>query len=296
MRRDTLIGRYGDQLGAIVGRRQAEAALIAARQEAERAADLARSALVEAQAANRAKTEFLANMSHELRTPLNAIIGFSDMIRRGILGRDQARKYLEYAKDINDSGTHLLDLINDILDLAKVEAGQLALHEEVVDVGRVVRSCMTIITERAQKGGLALSHHLATPAVRLWVDERKLKQILINLLSNAVKFTPEGGRVTLSARLDEDGTFLAEIADTGIGIAEEDMWKAMAPFRQVDSRMSRSYEGTGLGLPLTKALVELHGGTLAIRSRVGEGTQVTVRLPAERVQPALAVAVGADHG
>jgi signal transduction histidine kinase len=132
--------------------------------------------------------------------------------------------------------------------------------------------------------------------VRLWVDERKLKQILINLLSNAVKFTPEGGRVTLAVRIDEAGGFLAEIADTGIGIAAEDMWKAMAPFRQVDSKISRSYEGTGLGLPLTKALVELHGGTLAIDSAVGKGTTVAVRLPAGRVQPALPMAVGASHG
>ena len=283
-RRHSLLNTYCSQLGRIVERNRAEAALLAAKQEAERSAEMARAALVEAQAADRAKTEFLANMSHELRTPLNAIIGFSDMMQNGLVGADDDSKYKEYARDIHDSGQHLLEVINDILDLAKIEAGELQLHEQVVSVHRIAHSCLTIIKERAHESGLTLTHDLPEDLPAVNADERKFKQILINLLSNAVKFTPEGGRIELKAETDDAGRLAVSVIDSGIGMDEQDIPKALAPFWQVDSDLSRKYEGTGLGLPLTKALVELHGGTLTIASEVDVGTTVTVLLPASRVR------------
>ena len=199
--RSSLLQRYCSQLGMIVERNRAEMALFAAKNEAEIAADKARKAMLEAQAADRAKTEFLANMSHELRTPLNAIIGFSEMMT--LLGHEAKSKFLEYARDISASGHHLLELINDILDLAKIEAGKLELDEQNVDVEKVIDACLTIIKERAQERSLELSYNVSRDLPLLCADERKLKQILINLLSNAVKFTPAGGRVTLRAFIDQ---------------------------------------------------------------------------------------------
>ncbi len=226
----SLLHRYGAQLGRILERNRAEMALLAAKQDADRAAALARSAMVEAQSASRAKTEFLANMSHELRTPLNAIIGFSEMIQDDLLGSNNATKYREYAHDIHDSGRHLLDLINDILDLAKIEAGKLLLHEQRVDVSRVVKSCLTIINERASEAGLDLRYSLPEPCPPLLADERKFKQILINVLSNAVKFTPRGGFVELAVESSPTAGFEARITDTGIGMAPDDIRKATTPF------------------------------------------------------------------
>ncbi len=281
-RRSRLIDRYGSRLGQVMERNRVELALRAAKQNAEHSAEMARAAMLEAQAANRAKTEFLANMSHELRTPLNAIIGFSDMMMSGLAGPNNMEKHTEYSQDINESGRHLLELINDILDLAKIEAGALELDEQLVDISRIATSCITLIKERAHERGLELTCDLGDQTPVLRGDERKLKQILINLLSNAVKFTPRGGSVTLTAVHCEDG-FDIRVADTGIGIAKEDIWKALAPFTQVDSDLARTFEGTGLGLPLTKALVELHDGVLAIVSDIGVGTTVVARFPKERV-------------
>jgi len=282
-KRSTLLESYATQLGNIVERKVAETALLAAKQDAERIARMARTAMLESQAANGAKTQFLANMSHELRTPLNAIIGFSEILVSGLPGMNSAEKHQEYARDIHESGCHLLALINDILDLSKIEAGKLELDENLVDVGGALDSCISLIRGRAQEANLALNHEVLPGTPPLIADERKLKQIVINLLSNAVKFTPTGGKVALRAGLMRDYSFMIEVTDTGVGIAQEDLSKAFAPFRQVCSDPYQSKEGTGLGLPLSRALVELHGGTLRVDSEVGLGTTVRVHLPAQRV-------------
>ncbi|MFQ5783961.1 MAG: PAS domain-containing protein [Alphaproteobacteria bacterium] len=253
----------------ITERKRAEAALRAAKEEAD--------------LANRAKSEFLANMSHELRTPLNAIIGFSEMIRDGVFGPLGSVKYKEYAVDINASGLHLLALINDILDLSKIEAGKFELAEAAVDVPSVVGSCVALIKERAESAGVRLESHVPAAPPALYADERKLKQILINLLSNAIKFTPPGGRIDVRVDGSSQHGCSITIADTGIGIAPEDIPKVMEPFGQADTGLDRKYEGTGLGLSLTRALVELHGGTFELESAVGRGTRAIVRFPAARI-------------
>ena len=231
-----------------------------------------------AESANRAKSEFLANMGHELRTPLNAIIGFSTIMREGVFGT-LPDKYAEYAGMVCDSGTHLLAVINDILDLAKAESNSLELREEDVDIARVVALSSTIVREMADKAGVNYHVTMAEVLPHVRADSGKLRQILINLLGNAVKFTPSGGNVTLSADPGPDGGLQFRIADTGIGIPTDKMEVAMSPFGQVDSRLARRFEGTGLGLPLTKRLVEMHGGTFHLASEPDKGTIVTVRLP-----------------
>ena len=253
----------------IAERKRTEEALLAAKEAAE--------------LANRSKSEFLANMSHELRTPLNAIIGFSEMIKTATFGPVGSPKYREYATDIYGSGQHLLNVITDILDISKIEAGKLELHEEPVDVPEAVESCLMLVNERAENAGLTLEIEIADDLPPLRADERKLKQILINLLSNAVKFTPEGGTVTTRVWYHRDDGYVFQVADTGIGIAPDDIPKVLAPFGQVDSTLARKYEGTGLGLPLTKSLVEMHGGSFDLQSEPGVGTTVTARFPAGRI-------------
>lgn len=253
----------------ITFQKQTEAILL----EAKRTAELA----------NRAKSEFLANMSHELRTPLNAIIGFSDMISGETLGPVGEPKYLEYVKDINASGTHLLELINDILDLSKIEAGKHELQERNIDVLRVIRSCLTLVKERAETRCVKIETDTANVVTALFADERNLKQIFLNLLTNAIKFTPAGGKVTITAWSDPDDGYVFQFTDSGIGIAPDDIPNVLASFGQVESALSREQQGTGLGLPLTKSLVEMHGGSLELQSEIGVGTTATVRFPAERI-------------
>jgi PAS domain S-box-containing protein len=237
----------------------------------------------QAEAANRAKSEFLAAMSHELRTPLNAIIGFSEIIQSETFGPVGSVKYRSYAEDINDSGQHLLALINDILDLSKVESGLDELYEEDIEVPAVIESVLRLVQQRGGGDGVALDLDIPDDLPLLRGDQRKLKQILANLLTNAIKFTEAGGKVTLRARCRADSGFVFQIIDTGIGIAAEDIPKALSRFGQVDGDLNRQYEGTGLGLPLTKALVELHGGRFDLQSQAGVGTTATVRFPAARI-------------
>jgi PAS domain S-box-containing protein len=235
-----------------------------------------------ADTANRTKSEFLANMSHELRTPLNAIMGFSEVIKNEMFGHIAVPQYVEYARDIFSSGSHLLDIINDILDLSKVEAGKFNLSEENVAIEEVVFAVCNIIKGKADEKNLHIAPRLPGVMPRLYADKRSLKQMMLNLLSNAVKFTPKDGGVCISAKVEEDGSVAIVISDSGIGIAKADMQKVLAPFGQVDSVMSREHEGTGLGVPLVKAMIELHGGTLTFESTPGVGSVVTLRFPPDR--------------
>jgi signal transduction histidine kinase len=231
--------------------------------------------------ASQAKSEFLANMSHELRTPLNAVIGFSEMLGAGYFGEMNA-KQKERVQDINLCGTHLLQLISDILEFSKGEAGKLELYEEEIDMGRAVEEATRIVAERAKGKQITLSTEIAEHLPLLMADKRKVRQILLNLLSNAIKFTPTGGRITIGVRLDHHRQMHLTVADTGIGIPAEDIPKALAVFGQV--HRSQSHEGTGLGLPLCKMFAELHGGKLQLTSEVGIGTTVRVIFPEGRVR------------
>jgi signal transduction histidine kinase len=239
-------------------------------------------AMQAAMAANRAKSEFLANMSHELRTPLNAIIGFSEMIKEQVLGPVGQPRYVEYARDIHDSGAHLRAVVNDILDVSKVEAGKLDLIETTIEIADVIESCRRIVSHRAEKGGLRLVSKIAADIPALRADERLVKQCLVNLLTNAVKFTPAGGTVTLSAAIEADSGLALRVSDTGIGIAAEHIPNLGKPFHQVDGSLARAHDGTGLGLYLVDKFLALHGGRLTLESVLGQGTTATMQFPAHR--------------
>jgi signal transduction histidine kinase len=240
-----------------------------------------------AEFANRTKTEFLANMSHELRTPLNAIIGFAEVIKDEMFGPVGLPKYAEYARDIHTSGRHLLDLINDILDLSKLEAGKLELREEDVSLRTALEDCLTLIRNRAEKSDILLATDVEPRLPKLRCDERALKQVLLNFLSNAVKFTPAGGTVTTRIRRAAEGIEVS-VSDTGIGMSEADIQVALAAFGQVDSKLARQQQGTGLGLPISKSLIELHGGMLTVKSAPGKGTTMIAAFPASRIVAAAA--------
>lgn len=251
-------------------------------EEMARTADQVAKAKEAAEAANKAKTQFLAMMSHELRTPLNAILGFSEIIRSEALGPLGADEYSEYAGDIYSSGAHLLALINDLLDLAKVESGMVEVREEVMDPAEMIDDAVRIIAKTDAARGVKLLSQPAEGLPRLRADKRKLRQILMNLLSNAVKFTNEGKAVAAKVYLNAEGGLVFEVADGGIGIAEADIAKVMEPFVQIDSALNRQQQGTGLGLPLCKQLTELHGGVFELESTLNEGTTVRIVMPPER--------------
>jgi two-component system, cell cycle sensor histidine kinase PleC len=233
-----------------------------------------------AQAQNRDKSQFLANVSHELRTPLNAIIGFSDIIKNEVIAPLENKKYHDYINDIHASGVHLLSLINDILEYSKAEAGKLELEVSEVNASKLVQNSMRLVSPRAETAKVKLVEGMPKEPFIMMTDSKKFRQILLNLLSNAVKFTPPGGEVHVTAWRDlSDDSYTFEVRDTGIGIAPKDISRAMSPFGQVDNALSRKYEGTGLGLPLTKKFVEVMGGKFTIESQVNKGTTVTFTLP-----------------
>ncbi|MCC7016519.1 MAG: PAS domain S-box protein [Rhodospirillales bacterium] len=240
-----------------------------------------RAAKDEAELANRTKTEFLANMSHELRTPLNSIIGFTDILVNRRFGRDDPR-YDSYLKDVNDAGRDLLRLINDIIDISRIERGQLVLNERNVDVPRLMTACYRLVLGRAHEAQVRIDLALPRESPALHADELRVKQALLNVLANAVKFTPEGGKIDFGAAVQEDGGITFTVKDTGIGIRAEEIPKVMSLFGQADGSLARRYDGAGLGLPMTRSLMELHGGEMTLESTPGVGTAVHLRFPKSR--------------
>jgi signal transduction histidine kinase len=246
-----------------------------------------------AESANRAKSDFLANMSHELRTPLNAIIGFSEMMVHEVLGTVGNEQYRSYVTDIHASGTHLLQIINDILDLSKAEAGKLSLDEGIFDIRDAIRAVIQLTSVRAQECGLEQTVDIAPDIPLLRGDERKTMQMVLNLVTNAIKFSPDGGRVEIVCRASPRDGLSVAVIDTGIGIDQNDIGRVLEAFEQVDSSLSRKQQGTGLGLPLVRAMMELHGGTFQLTSEVGVGTEAKIVFPLDRVVfPEQAAAVG----
>jgi signal transduction histidine kinase len=274
------IAQSGDLSLRLEWRRQDEIGVLAT--QFDRMIDKLETSAQHAMAANQAKSHFLANMSHELRTPLNAIIGFSEIIATEVMGPVGNSRYMEYARDINGSAQHLLRIIASILDFSKIEAGKMRIQEMPVDVAEVIGFCRHLLEIRANAGDIRMSCTLAPnlPAVR--GDALKLKQAVLNLLSNAVKFTPPGGYVTTEVAL-RAGDLVIEITDTGVGMVAEQIPLALEPFGQLENGFAKTYDGTGLGLPLARQLIELHGGTLAIESAPGKGTKATITLPAARL-------------
>ena len=255
--------------------------LEATQRELQMTTDNLRTALEAAAESNQAKSHFLATMSHELRTPLNAILGFSELMKQEAFGRIGDPRYREYAVDIHDSGSHLLSLINDVLDFSKAEAGHLELQEELLDVRELLAECRRLITPAARQAGVEIVLDLPRVAPAVLADRRRLKQIALNLLSNGLKFTPAGGRVSVRLAFTDAGVEIAFI-DNGIGMTADQVAVALEAFGQVDNQLNRKHEGTGLGLPLCRHFAELHGGLLTVASTPGAGTAVTVRLPAGR--------------
>ncbi|MBI1260347.1 MAG: sensor histidine kinase [Rhizobiales bacterium] len=265
-RKSSLLSQYSADMGTMISRRRSEEALLAASLESE--------------LANKTKSEFLANMSHELRTPLNAIIGFSDFIQHLAATGQPSDKTVDYAANIAQAGRHLLNIINDILDISKIESGSFSLNFDECDLVELLESCITLVEPRIVEKKQLLERRIAPDLPVLNIDTRRIKQVVINLLSNAQKFTPEGGRILIMATGAVDGGVTIAVADTGIGMTKEQIDCAMKPFGQVQSSYSRNHEGTGLGLPIAKALVRQHGGEFHLSSQPKEGTSVLFTLPA----------------
>ena len=260
----SLLDDYCMQLGSLLDRRHTERALMGAKQRAEAAAHLAEDALQQAQAADRAKTNFLANVTHELRTPLNAIIGFSEIIETATPSVENAA----YGKYIHEAGTRLLSIVNDVLTLARIEAGKLELDEQVASLDEVLSAAIKALHSDAEGKSVTIAHE-HEPDHLIYLDPNKMKQVFIHLLSNAIKFTPENGSVRITAELAPDGALVVSVRDTGCGIPADHLDRVLEPFGQVEDQLTRENEGVGLGLPLARAMIGLHGGELTLTSEVG---------------------------
>jgi signal transduction histidine kinase len=275
----SLINDYCLQLGSLLDRRHTERVLSGARQNAERTARLAEDALLQAQAADRAKTNFLANVTHELRTPLNAIIGFSEIIESGA----GAGEHSAYGKYIHDAGTRLLGIVNDVLTLARIEAGKLELDEQIASLDEVLRVSIRALADDAENKAITIKYEPDSDHFVL-CDPSKLKQAFVHLLSNAVKFNGEGGNVRISTQLEPSGEAVVSIGDSGCGIPAKDLELVLEPFGQVEDHLTRENDGVGLGLPLARAMIRMHEGELTLTSNVGVGTLVDVKIPAQRLR------------
>jgi two-component system cell cycle sensor histidine kinase PleC len=275
----TLLDDYCLQLGSLLDRRHTERVLTGARQNAERAAHLAEEALTQAQAADRAKTNFLANVTHELRTPLNAIIGFSEIIEAGGASGDNA----VYGKYIHEAGTRLLAMINDVLTLARIEAGKVELDEQIASLDEVVDASIRAVSPDANAKSVTIRHE-ARQDLLVRLDPNRMKQALVHVLSNAVKFNKDCGTVTISTTTSDDALRIS-VSDTGCGIPASHIDRVLEPFSQVEDHLTRENDGVGLGLPLARAMVGLHGGGLSLASQVGIGTTVEITLSAQRLPP-----------
>jgi signal transduction histidine kinase len=278
---EALLENYCSRLGTLLEARYTGLALLAAKQEADAAAKHANEAMLEAKAADLAKTRFLANMAHELRTPLNAIIGFSEIIKLDAI--QSKERYPQYAEYIHDAGILLLNIINGLLDLARIQAGRVDLDEQIVAVGELIQSAVRTIAPIAEKKSIDVICKLAQASTLICVDQTKFRQIILNLLSNGVKFTEPKGRIVIGSDIDGRGDLVISIKDTGIGIPPEHLERVLSPFEQVADHLTKENEGTGLGLPIARALIELHGGNLTLSSVLGIGTTLALRLPHERI-------------
>ena len=275
----SLLDDYCLQLGSMLDRRHTERALTGARQKAERAARLAEEALQQAQAADRAKTNFLANVTHELRTPLNAIIGFSEIIESGAAAGDHAA----YGRYINEAGSRLLGIVNDVLTLARIEAHKLELDEQVASLDEVLGASIRALLPEAQAKSVTIKQ-LPGADHFIFIDPSQMKQVFVHLLSNAVKFNNEKGSVSVSAMPSTRGGLVVAIRDTGCGIPADHLDRVLEPFGQVEDHLTRENEGVGLGLPLARAMIGMHGGDLTLTSEIGVGTLVEITLPADRLR------------
>jgi signal transduction histidine kinase len=278
---EAFLENYCSGLGTLLEAWYTGLALLAAKQEADAAAKHANEAMLEAKAADLAKTQFLANMAHELRTPLNAIIGFSEIIKLDVIQTKE--RYPQYAEYIHDAGILLLNIINGLLDLARIQAGRVALEEQIVAVGEVIQSAICTIAPIAERKLIDVDCELVHSSTLICVDQTKFKQIILNLLSNGVKFTESRGRIMIGSGVNGQGDLVISIKDTGIGIPSEHLERVLNPFEQVADHLTKENEGTGLGLPIARALIELHGGSLTLSSALGVGTTVALRLPHERI-------------
>jgi two-component system cell cycle sensor histidine kinase PleC len=274
---------YSTTLATLEARAEKDA-LIGELEQAKAISDEARS---RAEAANISKSRFLAQMSHELRTPLNAILGFSEVMKSEVFGPHAVPTYKEYAADIHNSGVHLLNLINEILDLSRIEAGRYELNEEAVDLALVVADCHRLLQLRARNRGISIHEAFEPDLPRLWADERACRQICLNLLSNAIKFTPQGGEVWLKVGWTAAGGQYMSVKDNGPGIPEDEIPIVLASFGQGTNAIKSAEQGTGLGLPIAKNLIDMHNGTFTLKSKLRFGTEVIVTFPAERVMSAL---------